>query len=165
VTAYVMRTSRGTWPSAVLALRDYTSELTDKERDEREEFVVEGCYLLRDRFLADEVWECLGLPVDECKQVVVPLRDDARSTAAACSPARAADIRRHRLWGRESARPMPTWAIIGFADGDVEGMGLKTRAAPRRSRGAAGEIKRTASGRRDGLSELAGLRAPAGAAV
>jgi hypothetical protein len=49
-----------------LALRDYYPQLTDKERDEREEFVVEGCYLLRDRFLGAEVWETLGLPVDEC---------------------------------------------------------------------------------------------------
>ncbi|HKY15430.1 MAG TPA: hypothetical protein VJM33_10945, partial [Microthrixaceae bacterium] len=35
------------------------------ERDEREEFAVEACYLMRDRFLAEEVWERLGLPVDE----------------------------------------------------------------------------------------------------
>jgi hypothetical protein len=49
-----------------MALHDYYPELSEKERDEREEFVVEACYLMRDRFLAREVWERLGLPVDEC---------------------------------------------------------------------------------------------------
>ena len=36
------------------------------EKDEREEFVVEASYLLKDRFLSQEVWENLGLPVKEC---------------------------------------------------------------------------------------------------
>ncbi|WP_255955727.1 ferritin-like domain-containing protein [Streptomyces odontomachi] len=49
-----------------LALRDYYSQITEKERAEREEFVVEGCYLMRDRFQAKEVFERVGLPVDEC---------------------------------------------------------------------------------------------------
>ena len=35
---------------------------------QREEFVVEACYLMRDRFLAKEVWEQLDLPVAECME-------------------------------------------------------------------------------------------------
>jgi hypothetical protein len=53
-----------------LALRDYYAELGDAERAEREEFVVEGCYLLRDRFNAEEVWETLGYDVAECTEHV-----------------------------------------------------------------------------------------------
>jgi hypothetical protein len=49
-----------------LALRDYYKELTSAERADREEFVVEGCYLMRDRFRGDEVWERLGFDVAEC---------------------------------------------------------------------------------------------------
>jgi hypothetical protein len=49
-----------------LALRDYYAGLTEAERAEREEFVVEGCYLMRDRFLWQEVFARLGLPVAEC---------------------------------------------------------------------------------------------------
>jgi hypothetical protein len=45
------RTRRATSAFGRLALRDYYPQLTEKERDEREEFAVEGCYLLRDRFL------------------------------------------------------------------------------------------------------------------
>jgi hypothetical protein len=48
-----------------LALRDYYPHLSDKERDEREEFCVEACYLMRDRFLAEEVWERLGIDWQE----------------------------------------------------------------------------------------------------
>jgi hypothetical protein len=53
-----------------LALRDFYAQLTDAERDEREQFVVEGCYLLRDRFDAEEVWETLGYDVAECTEHV-----------------------------------------------------------------------------------------------
>src|SRR6202000_1138725 len=49
-----------------LALRDYYAELTSAERADREEFVVEGCYLMRNRFRQQEVWEHLGFDVDQC---------------------------------------------------------------------------------------------------
>src|SRR5439155_27470 len=53
-----------------LALKDYYAELTDRERAEREEFVVEGCYLMRDRFKGKEIFETLGMPVKECMDYV-----------------------------------------------------------------------------------------------
>ena len=37
------------WRSDGMALKDAYADLTTKERDEREEFVVEACYLMRDR--------------------------------------------------------------------------------------------------------------------
>src|SRR5436190_14208475 len=70
VTAYVMQDEARHVAFGRLALRDYYPQLTEKERDEREEFIVEGCYLLRDRFLAEEVWDALGLPVEECMRYV-----------------------------------------------------------------------------------------------
>src|SRR5262245_35563606 len=66
VNAYVMQDEARHVAFGRLALRDYYPQLTQKERDEREEFAVEGCWLLRDRFLGEEVWETLGYPVDEC---------------------------------------------------------------------------------------------------
>jgi hypothetical protein len=53
-----------------LALKDYYAQLSDRELDEREQFVVEGCYLMRDRLMAREVWENLGLDVAECLEYV-----------------------------------------------------------------------------------------------
>lgn len=44
-----------------LALRDYYPQLTDAERREREEFVIEGSTHLRDRFNSPEMWERLGM--------------------------------------------------------------------------------------------------------
>ena len=53
-----------------LALRDFYPQLTDAERKEREDFVVTACWHMRDRFNQREVWERLGLPVEECLRIV-----------------------------------------------------------------------------------------------
>jgi hypothetical protein len=61
ILAYVMQDEARHVAFGRLALKDYYAELTTKEREEREEFVVEGCYLMRDRFRMQEVWENMGL--------------------------------------------------------------------------------------------------------
>jgi hypothetical protein len=70
VVAYVMEDEARHVAFGRLALRDYYPQITQKERDEREEFTVQACYLMRDRFLAEEVWSNLGLDVDECLKYV-----------------------------------------------------------------------------------------------
>jgi hypothetical protein len=70
VNAYVMQDEARHVAFGRLALREYYPQLTDSERDEREEFVVEACYHMRDRFNQPEVWENLGLPVKECVAAV-----------------------------------------------------------------------------------------------
>jgi hypothetical protein len=70
VNAYVMEDEARHVAFGRLALRDFYPQLTEKERGEREEFCVEACYLMRDRFLAEELWDNLGLPVDECLDYV-----------------------------------------------------------------------------------------------
>ncbi len=66
VNAYVMQDEARHVAFGRLALRDYYPELSDAERDEREEFAVDACYLMRDRFLTEEVWETVGLPKERC---------------------------------------------------------------------------------------------------
>ncbi|MBR9826649.1 MAG: ferritin-like domain-containing protein [Alphaproteobacteria bacterium] len=66
VNAYVMEDEARHVAFGRLTLRDYYPELTQAERDEREEFLVEACYHMRDRFQAREVYETLDLPVEEC---------------------------------------------------------------------------------------------------
>jgi hypothetical protein len=68
--AYVMQDEARHVAFGRLALKDYYAELTEKERAEREEFVVEGCYLMRDRFQGLEIFEQLGMPVAECIEYV-----------------------------------------------------------------------------------------------
>ena len=64
VNAYVMQDEARHVSFGRLALRDYYPHLSDGERDEREEFVVEALHFMRDRFNQSEVWERLGLPTD-----------------------------------------------------------------------------------------------------
>lgn len=66
VNAYVMQDESRHVAFGRLALRDYYPHLTDKERAEREEFLVEACYHMRDRFEQRETYEILGLDVEEC---------------------------------------------------------------------------------------------------
>jgi hypothetical protein len=68
--AYVMQDEARHVAFGRLALKDYYAELTEKERAEREEFVVEGCYLMRDRFRGEEIFQQLGMPVAECMEYV-----------------------------------------------------------------------------------------------
>ncbi len=71
ILAYVMQDEARHVAFGRLALKDYYAQLTTAEREEREEFVVEGCYLMRDRFRSQEVWSNLGYDVDECVQATV----------------------------------------------------------------------------------------------
>jgi P-aminobenzoate N-oxygenase AurF len=66
INAYVMQDEARHVAFGRLALRDYYPHLTQHERDIREEFVVEGCYHMRDRFLSEELWDATGLPAKEC---------------------------------------------------------------------------------------------------
>ena len=70
INAYVMEDESRHVAFGRLVLKELYPELSERERAEREEFAVEACYLMRDRFLAEEVWEHLGLPVDECLNFV-----------------------------------------------------------------------------------------------
>ncbi len=62
VNAYVMQDEARHVSFGRLALREYYPQLSEAERDEREEFLVEALYFMRDRFNQSEVWERLGLP-------------------------------------------------------------------------------------------------------
>jgi hypothetical protein len=70
VNAYVMQDEARHVAFGRLALREYYPQLAQAERDEREEFVVDACWHMRDRFNQMEVWQRLGLPVDQCIAIV-----------------------------------------------------------------------------------------------
>ena len=70
VNAYVMQDEARHVAFGRIALRDYYPQLSDAERGEREEFVVAACWHMRDRFNQLEVWERLGLPIEECLRLV-----------------------------------------------------------------------------------------------
>ncbi len=66
LTAAVMEDESRHVAFGVLSLREFCLDLSEKDRDEREEFVYEACVLMRDRISNREVWEAMGLDADEC---------------------------------------------------------------------------------------------------
>jgi hypothetical protein len=101
-----------------LALRDYYPQLTQAERDE---FVIEACYLMRDRFLADEVWGNLGLPTEECRAFVdrSEMMEGYRSDLFTRIVPTIKDI---GLWGPKIQDAYGKMGILGYADVDVEAL-------------------------------------------
>jgi hypothetical protein len=69
LTHYVMLDEARHVAYGVLSLRDHYRDMKESERREREDFVYEAAVLMRDRFLFDQVWEKMGLPVEECKRI------------------------------------------------------------------------------------------------
>jgi hypothetical protein len=69
VNAYVMQDESRHVSFGRLALREYYPQLSDQERDEREEFAVDALYFMRDRFNQAEVWNRLGLPADVLDEI------------------------------------------------------------------------------------------------
>jgi len=65
ITQYIMADEARHVAFGVLSLRDLYPQMTEAERREREEFTIDACYLMRDRFDAAEVYERCGLPVEE----------------------------------------------------------------------------------------------------
>jgi hypothetical protein len=119
VNAYVMQDEARHVAFGRIALRDYYPELTQAERDEREEFAAEACYLLRDRFLAEEVWGTLGLPVEECKRYVDEshlLRMFRSNLFTRIVPT----MKEIGLWGPKIRKTYADMGILGFADADLE---------------------------------------------
>ncbi|HLK12601.1 MAG TPA: ferritin-like domain-containing protein [Candidatus Binatia bacterium] len=71
LTHYVMRDESRHVAFGVLALQDFYAELPATERRDREEFLYEGCRLMRDRLLMEDVWEEMGWPKEEVRQIVL----------------------------------------------------------------------------------------------
>ncbi|HEX9697150.1 MAG TPA: ferritin-like domain-containing protein [Actinomycetota bacterium] len=65
INTYVMQDEARHVAFGRLALRDYYPQLTDAERAEREDFIVEASFLMYGRFLAEEVWRHLDFDLDE----------------------------------------------------------------------------------------------------
>src|SRR6266403_2267840 len=121
VNAYVMQDEARHVAFGRLALRDFYPTLTQAERDEREEFAVEACYLMRDRFQAEEVWETLGLPVDRCAAYMLESGFMQRYRSALFSRI-VPIIKDIGLWGPKIRKGYEQMGILGFAETDVQAM-------------------------------------------
>jgi hypothetical protein len=68
---YVMSDEARHVAFGVLSLQDYYKELSVAELRERQEFAFEAAVRMRDRFLQQEVWERMGVPVKDAVKLVM----------------------------------------------------------------------------------------------
>jgi hypothetical protein len=68
---YVMSDEARHVAFGVLSLQEYYAELSDAEILERQEFAFEAAVRMRDRFLQQEVWERMGVPVKDAIELVM----------------------------------------------------------------------------------------------
>ena len=69
LTHYVMLDEARHVAYGVLCLKDFYQDLKESERLEREDFSYEAALLMRDRMLYEQVWEKMGMPVEECVRI------------------------------------------------------------------------------------------------
>ena len=118
VNAYVMQDEARHVMFGRLALRDYYPQLTQAERDEREEFCVDACYRMRDRFLGEEVWSTLGLPAEVAKYVdESELQRQFRGFLFMRIVPILRDI---GLWGDKIQKAFADMGVLAFADSDID---------------------------------------------
>jgi hypothetical protein len=119
LNTYVMQDEARHVAFGRLALREFYPQLTEPERAEREEFVIYACYLMRNRFLAEEVWQHLGLPGDECKEYVEGSEMMGAFRKMLFSRI-VPTIKDLGLWGPKVQAAFADMGVIEFADTDPE---------------------------------------------
>jgi hypothetical protein len=73
---YVMSDEARHVAFGVLSLQEYYKELSDAEMKDRQEFAFEAAVRMRDRFLQQEVWDRMGVPVKDALELV--MADESR---------------------------------------------------------------------------------------
>jgi hypothetical protein len=138
INAYVMEDEARHVAFGRLSLEEHFRQLSAPELAEREEFVVEASYLLRDRFQAMEVWESLGLPAAACARW---MRESGfqRAWQAQLFSRIVPSIRAIGLWGPRVREAYAQMGVLGLAEVDLEAVAAEDeriarelgRAAPR----------------------------------
>jgi hypothetical protein len=72
---YVMSDEARHVAFGVLSLQEFYQQLNNSEIRERQEFAFEAAVRMRDRFLQQEVWERMGIPVKEAISIVMQAPD------------------------------------------------------------------------------------------
>jgi hypothetical protein len=121
VNAYVMQDEARHVMFGRLALRDYYPQLTQAERDDREEFCADACYRMRDRFLAEELWDRLGYDADACIAFVSESESQKvfRSLLFTRIVPTLKDV---GLWGPKMRQTFADMGVIGFETTDLDGV-------------------------------------------
>ena len=93
--------------------------LSHAELDEREAFTVEACYLMRDRFNGEEIWEHLGLDVNACVEFI--RQTEFQKTFQKLLFSRIVPtLKDIGLWGERIQATFVDMEVMDYADLDVE---------------------------------------------
>ncbi|MFF0227850.1 ferritin-like domain-containing protein [Streptomyces sp. NPDC004629] len=119
ILAYVMQDEARHVAFGRMALRDYYKQLTDAELREREDFVIEGCYLMRDRLRGVEVLENFGIPgpqaaeLSERSEFLQLFRKLLFSRIVPC-------VKDIGLWGRRLQQAYVDMGVLELGDSDLD---------------------------------------------
>ena len=119
INAYVMQDEARHVAFGLLALKDAYADMDSAELAEREEFVVEASYLLRDRFLAEELWGNFGMDVDACVAYVdnhQMMSEFRRALFSRVVP----NVRKIGLWGPKVQKAFVDMGVMQFEDLDPD---------------------------------------------
>jgi P-aminobenzoate N-oxygenase AurF len=147
INTYVMQDEARHVAFGRLALRDYYPQLSQAERDEREEFVVEACHLMRNRFMAQEVWERMGFDVERCMAYVEEseMTQEFRKMLFSRIVPTVKDI---GLWGSKVRKAYEDMGVLEFGDVDPDALSAQDEQMARRldtSRGLSDEAEAAAA--------------------
>jgi hypothetical protein len=119
LNAYVMQDEARHVMFGRHVLRQYYPQLTEAERAEREELCAEACWLMRDRFLAEEVWQQLGLDVEQALAYVreSELQIAFRSLLFTRIVPTLKDV---GLWGPKLRQAFADMGVMGFEGVDLD---------------------------------------------
>ncbi len=121
VNAYVMQDEARHVAFGRLALRDLYPQLSEAERGEREEFVIEACYQMRDRFNQKELWENLGLPAKEAVETAMS-SENMRLFRKRLFSRIVPTVKDIGLWGKDVQNAFADMGALEFAQTDAEAL-------------------------------------------
>jgi P-aminobenzoate N-oxygenase AurF len=114
MTRYVMQDETRHVAFGRILLRKYYRDLTAAERREREEFVTEACWLLRDGFIGEAMWHNLDYGAKECialAKASPSLRQYRRRLFMRIVPA----LKDINLFGQTVQDALEKMGVLGFA--------------------------------------------------
>ncbi|KOX04223.1 ferritin-like domain-containing protein [Streptomyces sp. NRRL B-3648] len=119
ILTYVMQDEARHVAFGRMALRDHYRQLTEAELREREEFVIEGCYLMRDRLRGVEVLENFGIPkaeaeaLSERSEFLRLFRKLLFSRIVPC-------VKDIGLWGKRLQQAYVDMGVLELGDSDLD---------------------------------------------
>jgi hypothetical protein len=120
VVHYVMKDESRHVAFGVISLKGYYDDMSETEKREREEFVVEACELMRDRLVGEEIADYFGWNGGEVRQLVLDspvMRMFRQSLFARVVP----NIKKLGLLTPRVRRGFEQLEILQFEDYDADG--------------------------------------------